>query len=262
MKYATSIKFGGELIHAAECDYGDYKKLGLLCPECKEPVFLRAGSTYKRQEKEILINPHFAHFANSDPILVKNCENRVANYDEQELQRRVAVARGQRLKLLQRWFWQIFKSKLPHSLSTAAANDLPKFNQAIQIIKNTNQELIPELVMIFRTISKEDVERTIRNAINTDINQLRSPRVVLLHKRLQGIDLRMHRAICWEVVQFLKAKSSLCLLEDCLALGIWMSAISPTAQQAIDQGDIYIAASGLMTCLIMIFWAEEFAKIA
>lgn len=261
MRYATSIKFGGELIHASECDYEDYKKLGLLCPECKEPVFLRSGSTYKRQEKEILINPHFAHFSHSDPTLVKICENRVNNYDEKELQRRVAVARGQRLKLLQRWFWSIFKKNMPQSLSTVATNDSASFNEAIKLIKDNSQNLIDELVFIFRTITEDDVQRSINRAIDTDINQLKSPRVVILHKKLQGLDLRMQKCICWEVIQFLKVKSSLCLLEDCLACVVWMSSMSPTAQQAIDQGDIYMAASGLMTCLVMIFWAEEFSKL-
>ena len=41
MKYATSVKFGGELINAFDCDYDDYKELQLLCPECKEPVYLQ-----------------------------------------------------------------------------------------------------------------------------------------------------------------------------------------------------------------------------
>ncbi|MBD1878348.1 hypothetical protein [Coleofasciculus sp. FACHB-T130] len=263
MKYASSIRYGGELVAASDCTYQDYKQLGLLCPECKEPVFLRAGSTFFRQGKEVLVNPHFAHFSFSDPALVQACENRVAKYDAHEVQRRAAIAKGQRLKILQRWFWDIFKKNgLSQSLTEIALTDPIKFNQVIDLIKKENTDLIENLVETFRLATPQNVSQVIETNLTTDPGLLKSPRVIKMQEKLRGIDLKMHRAICWEVVQFLKTKSSLHLLESCLACTIFLSGLSPTAQREIAQGRRGVALGGLMACLTMIFWAEEFAKIA
>ena len=102
MQFAESIRYGAQLIDAKDCDYNSYKQLGLLCPECKNPVFLR-GEYVKTSSKtgvEYRVRPAFAHFRAVDPIQVLACENRVAKYDKKELERRANKARNQRLKLL------------------------------------------------------------------------------------------------------------------------------------------------------------------
>jgi len=47
MKYAAAIFYGGQLLDAADANYGSYKELGLLCPNCKSPVFLQAISKHQ-----------------------------------------------------------------------------------------------------------------------------------------------------------------------------------------------------------------------
>ncbi|MHC5779698.1 competence protein CoiA family protein [Nostoc sp.] len=100
MRFAASIRYGGQLIEAIDADYEDYKRLALICPECKSGVFLR-----KKSERA---SAHFAHFKASDPALVKQCELRVSCYSQEDLERKATQARNQRLRLLQRWFWEVY----------------------------------------------------------------------------------------------------------------------------------------------------------
>lgn len=119
MKYASSIRYGGQLVKAVDCDYQDYKHLGLLCPNCKDPVFLQGESSRILGEKTISIPPHFKHFTAKDAPLVKQCEARVAKYDQKELKRRAIKTRNQRLQILQKFFWKIIETN-PYT---------PKYNE-------------------------------------------------------------------------------------------------------------------------------------
>ena len=106
MRYASAMYFGGQLIDATDADYDSYKTLGLLCPHCKSPIFLQAVSQRQVGSTLVEIPPHFKHFKAKDAALME-CEARVAKYDAREIQRRASQARNQRLRLLQRKFWEI-----------------------------------------------------------------------------------------------------------------------------------------------------------
>lgn len=109
MKYASAMKYGGELVDAIECDYDSFKQLVPLCPNCKEPVYLRAGGDRtSKKGKPYKIGAHWCHFKGVSDEQVASCESRVNGYSEKDKQRIAAKARGQRLKLLQRWFWSVF----------------------------------------------------------------------------------------------------------------------------------------------------------
>ncbi len=58
MECARAIALYGKIIYPEECNYSSYKKLGLRCPSCGEPVHLKQGRKRK---------PHFAHFSGTDP---------------------------------------------------------------------------------------------------------------------------------------------------------------------------------------------------
>ena len=108
MKYASAMKYGGELVNAIECDYDSFKQLVPLCPECKEPVYLRAGGDRKSSKgKPYKIGAHWCHFKGVSDEQVASCESRVNGYSEKDKQRIASKARGQRLKLLQRWMGRI-----------------------------------------------------------------------------------------------------------------------------------------------------------
>jgi hypothetical protein len=111
MKSASAMKYRGELVDAVDCDYDSFKELVPLCPNCKEPVFLRIGGQRESVKgKAYQIGPHWCHFKGISKEQVASCESRVNGYSEKDKQRIASQARGQRLKLLQRWFAKILQS--------------------------------------------------------------------------------------------------------------------------------------------------------
>ena len=112
MKHAAAMKYGGELVAAEDCTYDSFKELVPLCPNCKEPVFLRiGGDRLSVKGNEYMVGPHWCHFKGVSAEQIAGCEARVSGYTESDRQRIAAKARGQRLKLLQRWFWSVFLSR-------------------------------------------------------------------------------------------------------------------------------------------------------
>jgi hypothetical protein len=102
------MRYGGELVNAEDCDYGDFKRLIPLCPNCGEPVFLRKScDRVSKLGKPFVIPKHWAHFDSASEEQKAACEARVSGYTEADRQRIQSQARGQRLKLIQRWFWKI-----------------------------------------------------------------------------------------------------------------------------------------------------------
>jgi hypothetical protein len=86
MRYALSERYCGEVVQSTECSFEDGKRLVLLCPECKKPVFLRGGS--------------FLHFPSreSKPHL---CEERVKKYEKQAISILRTEARNRRLLIIE-----------------------------------------------------------------------------------------------------------------------------------------------------------------
>lgn len=110
MKIAKAMRYGGELVDAKDCDYSDFKGLIPLCPSCSEPVFLRKScDRVSKLGKEFVIPQHWAHFDSTSEEQRAACEARVSGYTDADKQRIQSQARGQRLKLIQRWFWGVFK---------------------------------------------------------------------------------------------------------------------------------------------------------
>jgi hypothetical protein len=117
MKYASAMKYGGELVAAVDCDYDSFKELVPLCPHCKEPVYLRSGGQRESVKgKAYQIGPHWCHFKGISAEQVSGCELRVNDYTEKDRAKIAAQARGQRLKLLQRWFWRALSDSVMPSI--------------------------------------------------------------------------------------------------------------------------------------------------
>lgn len=77
MRYAESIRYGGQLIEAQDCDHDSYKMLGLLCPECKSPVFLRTKHERLIKGKYHPVEPTFSHFKAVDASQIARCVEKV-----------------------------------------------------------------------------------------------------------------------------------------------------------------------------------------
>lgn len=109
MKYAAAMKYGGELVSAIGCDYASFKQLVPLCPECKEPVFLRKEF---RRESSItegsIVQACWCHFRKINSQDFIECENRVNSYSSEKREQLASESKGQRLKLLNKWFWDVW----------------------------------------------------------------------------------------------------------------------------------------------------------
>jgi hypothetical protein len=96
--WASSIYQGGKLYYAADCNHGDNKRLGLVCPLCSEAVFLAKGE---------ILRPCWKHYRVSAET--KYCDRRsLTKEGRKELEKLQPKATGQRLKLFNRRFWEIF----------------------------------------------------------------------------------------------------------------------------------------------------------
>jgi hypothetical protein len=98
MRYAKLIKFGGDLVDAADVTYADYYG-GFQCPECNEAVFLRKESV----RRGLAIRAAFVH--HRALLGVSACENRVGLYSTDYVRKVAAKARNQRLNKLRTSIW-------------------------------------------------------------------------------------------------------------------------------------------------------------
>lgn len=108
MKIAKSLKYGGELISAEECNYESFKSLMPVCPNCSEPLFLRmGGQRTSKLGKEYSVHSHWCHFKGVSEEQVAGCELRVSGFTDEDRKKIANKARGQRLKVIQRRIWRI-----------------------------------------------------------------------------------------------------------------------------------------------------------
>lgn len=250
MRLAASIRYGGQLIEAIDVDYDDYKRLGLICPECKSGVFLR--------QKSERASAHFAHFKASDPALVQRCELRVSSYSQEELERKATQARNQRLKLLQRWFWQVyFKYAFREGVVKRTVDQTDVLEQA------KKQYPVTEFCEYFRAyVGKEDAQKALDNSILAiKPSEIISDRIRSIQEKIANSELGLHKLICSEVIDFLKVKRNSALLEKVMACSFLQVNLSPSAQAQIAAGNWYTILSNLVVVLCMIPWGEEFQML-
>ncbi|ABA24712.1 hypothetical protein Ava_D0047 [Trichormus variabilis ATCC 29413] len=250
MRLASSIRYGGQLIDAVDVDYDDYKRLGLICPECKSGVFLR--------QKSERAAAHFAHFKASDPALVKQCELRVSSYTKEELERKAREAKNQRLKLLQTWFWDIY---FKHAFREGRTKQAIVENKSIERAKE-RYPIDGSCFWFRKLITADNVQEAIDNAIlSINPEDLRSDRVRFLRENLVKSEIELHRLICGEIVDFLKVKRNLPLLQKVIAASFIMIEFSPTAQSQIIAGRWEVPLTNAVVVLCMIPWGEEFQSL-
>ncbi|KYC44160.1 hypothetical protein WA1_03215 [Scytonema hofmannii PCC 7110] len=230
MKYAASIRYGGQLFAAIECNYEDYLLLGLHCPVCSEPVVLRAAHNRIVHNKEVKVASSFIHRAVKNPILVTGCELRVSRYSIAEIETRARSARNQRLKLLQQWFWQILWAKNPLLPGGKVARELffyiERFKSNVlnnldrschrQLIYQTCQQLfserkqIEDYLELFLANLRGEKGRIIKHSTDLLIAANKNQQLKFLRTK---IDQRMHKLIVKEVADFLRSRKMELLFE-------------------------------------------------
>lgn len=274
MRFAASIKYGGQLIEAVDCDYNSYKHLGLLCPECKNPVFLREGHTRTapKSRETVRVDAAFAHFKAQDPAIVLACENRVAHYDRKELEKRATAARNQRLKLLQRWFWDIFWRRLELDQNFQNVEEIEFFRRDLPLKAPLLCQQESSLRELLLSLPQSHADRYEQCRICIDgfkrkfhnRNPFESERINKAVEFLSLVERQMQIMICAEILDFLFSKSSRNLLFQVLTV-LWLRVTdSPTYKEKLMRHYGTLANAVYAELILEICWTDwagEFERL-
>jgi hypothetical protein len=221
MKYATSMFLGGISVLATEADYQSTRKLGCICPICKQAVFLRAGAirtNHLRNGRQLdqIINPSFCHYKGSPS---SDCENRIYSKQGKERIKRFEIeGQNQRLKLYNEKLWQMFARD--HNLNRQNLVSNKKFAsykfveqlakeawKAWKMYQSThNYEFIDAMVEIFAKASEREIEQfclTTRFQI-INFENLQSYADFFHYSG----NIPLHKTICHEISNFLGTRTS------------------------------------------------------
>ena len=112
MKQALSIKYAGELVGADSLgvDYQAFSNLGLVCPICKDSVFLVAAHTCNRKGKVFPVCSHFSHHKGKSTSEIAACENRITSMSSKDIGKIKAQAKNQRRSIFQKHIWKILNT--------------------------------------------------------------------------------------------------------------------------------------------------------
>jgi hypothetical protein len=116
MRYALSLFLNNMLVDAQNCDYQDFERLFLVCPICRQSVFLvgeKEISPHQRKIKDRIIQvkgsrteKHFAHHKSFD---ASACELRVSKLSAAKIAQIQAETKKQYVKILHNKFWLIIQ---------------------------------------------------------------------------------------------------------------------------------------------------------
>lgn len=201
----------GNIVDASEIDsYEDYKRLGLVCPYCNEPVFFRKsvellfndGASKERQAC-------FVHYKGGH-----QCELRSRTTKGiQEVEALKAESRNQRLKLFNSYLWDMLNVDHPISnqdiygcLKFINRKSVDKFIS--KILKLWSNEIPIINSYMHDCIKFMGTERFLTH--QSKLNQLSDPITLALLKQKEytyygnhNFDRVMHTTICMEVVLYL-----------------------------------------------------------
>ena len=267
MKLASSIRYGGQLVAAEECSHDDFLLLGLHCPECQEPVILRTA--YQRQlpnGKVVKLNAAFVHRKATDPITAKLCNLRVSRYDKAEIESRASIARGQREKLLNMWFWEVFGAYSPSfkmyknllQKEEFPNRWLPKLKLFKQYVRENKQKILKTARLLVEK-SPNVLDRAVLLNSSDDIKGQTNSFVKVAH-RVSKLNLELHLAICSEVLDFLSQPRSNDLLLKVAMLCVLATHMSEDSVSSTMEEILPI--SWLVSWLVFTPWADEFAKLS
>lgn len=272
MKYAAAMRYGGELVDALECDYSAFKQLVPLCPNCKEPVYLRSGGERvhpKDENKTVLVRPHWCHFKGISQEQVASCESRVNGYSEKDKQRIAAKARGQRLKLLQRWFWNVVLNSAT-DLSRSSDNQFlmslsGNILETEDILKDKYYFIRPDYFFdAYQSWFKKTIQEGLGGGYIWDLIKISK---IYIEEFCPRIAKDFHnQKISFEVLGFLASNSSrhvYRLLDECIPPALHSTA-KAYGFETDEEGYELISSESLQGLCFFIFsipWASEFQRL-
>lgn len=273
MKFAKSIKFGGQLVLAESCDYESYKKLGLICPECSNLVFLvKEQERESKKGKVFKVPAYFSHFKDTS-INADRCELRVKQYSEKEVKKALNQARNQRLRFFQRWFWSLidelkYNTELKPLKNILTMHDelykenphyakrMYEVHDAVKKFLRSNKE---ELIMAWiNSYVNEDYDLTYASPDSIFISD------VLLKELSSDLDLNMHVQICLEALDFALSSKNRYQLTRLLYNSVVSVANAKGGEASagliIDKESLKIHAHVTVCIICLVPWASAFAE--
>ncbi len=257
MDLAASLYKGGQLISATESDYSTSRELGLICPFCKESVYLVRG--HLRQGK--MVTAAWRHYKYSPQS--NYCERRaVSGEGKAILAEFKPQARNQRLKLFNRRFWEIFcyKKAIPGNLKKT----LLRFMSAAKLEKMCRhcherwdaeaiKAIIPEIIS-FRLKNKK-AEEYLRShpSLKGAIPEI-AENLVEEFVNIKFSVLRLK--ILHEVIDWLETKTAFTAFEKIIQLSLYdCLEILPFPVHSQSVQDMAI------TSLVLTDWEEAIASL-
>jgi len=271
------MKYGGELVKAEDCDYDSFKQLVPLCPNCKEPVFLRiGGDRLSVKGKEYKIGPHWCHFKGISVEQVAGCEARVSGYTHKDKQRIAAQARGQRLKLLQRWGLSVLTSSPAFSVEDAQTQlklirENTTTGSAINYItreirkdkKRFSTVFFSMTPSVFWKYVKETIPNSVANSPDADIELVRISEtlkagidVETMPDRQRGLHLLYASEFFWMICSDLQSELLYLMVAATMYGRIKMNAPVVDKEKHVIECFLHVYA-----VLTTIPWAAEFQRL-
>jgi hypothetical protein len=222
MKYAIAMYRAGFMIDAEECDHESARKFGLICPFCKEAVFLRSGTSFLRNQKEISVPKAFVHYADKGSATdSEECELRSKRKDGIEYLEKLRIeSKGQRLELYNKHLWAIIASdRNIHrddilrqrkwfgfreiSIFTKKVSKLWAKSQSLGINRQNFLLSVDAIANLDTTVLLREFE------VDTEMN--------IQSDWLKGTDQDLHIDLCCEIGEFIGTKTSTYVLERIIA---------------------------------------------
>lgn len=220
MKYATSIYLGGEPIQARDCDHQSSRELGLLCPTCKEAVFLVSGYGFDRAGKRISIDPHFSHYKGGS----LECEMRCEQKSREDWEKLRIEAHNQRLDLFNRQFFEVFWAAISEGDSTLARPHPAKDKRCTKQWRNFAAIELRRYWQTQFDMIKDDLELSIDHCFESESSEAfpfqneESAEIVLGYFR--SANRANHETIAHEALSFLTERTGGYALSRCCGLVI------------------------------------------
>ena len=275
MQYAKAMRYGGQLVKPEECDYESHKKLGLLCPNCSNPVFLvKSKKSVSKLGKEFTVPAYFSHY-NMTKSQIERCELRVKKYSEADIKRAQSQARNQRVRFFQKWFWSIVKSAKVGSgnrilgpeldFAVATLQTMPNIKYFFEGLYSTFKELVLTGLDYHLDCFVEGFYRAV-DAIRADEEKREDLPFDLSGEIVTQFNINLHRQISKEAIEFLFIKMNRELANELLlycSLNIDEELVKKfTTKQELTAEIANEILDQLISIICFIPWTKKFEELS
>lgn len=245
MKFASSMRHGGQWVRASDCDHDSYLKLGLCCPFCGNPVNLNQGRIFEgsAKRKAYQTEQYFCHFPG---VAAEECELRSDREGKIGYKNSQAKAKMQRLKKFQSAIALILELN-PRKQNWELVRKIAYRNFCFfHAPKQWKVYLQKNVGRIANCRAK--IEENLNKSLDIVYQYLDYPGFAHLNY-LQGspLEQKLHSEICREAIAYLLSSSGKRDLLDLLSVIIYeISLFEDLSQRDIFSADEVSALQGIM----------------